>query len=180
MPDPVLVVVRTTAHKAESAVPPLQVRLRPEWQGPTLDPQDGLGLLATSHHTIVTRDPQRLRHLYVDLLGARQIGADVTQTPNCDSTYIVLPDTVLEMAVPRPESDYFDRVANGKDFYSAVSYQVADVGRTFRHLAASGVNPIMRGDMAIIRPEDGFGVEWRFMAACPYPSAERRSVSLAD
>lgn len=152
------------------------LRLRPGWKGPSVDENDPLGLEFTSHHTIVTRDPGRLRGLYVDLLEAEQLATAKSAELDCECVFLRLADTILEVAVPNPGRSLYDRVADGEDLYLGLTYKVASAEKVVLHL--SGVNvPFVRraSDTVVIEPAHGFGVEWRFVdGPLPYRIEDRR------
>jgi catechol 2,3-dioxygenase-like lactoylglutathione lyase family enzyme len=150
-------------------------RLRSDWTGPVLDPEDPLGLLLTSHHTIATSNPARALHLYVELLGAETIAVCRNQELVADSTFIRLADTVVEFAVPNPDTELARAVAEGHDSYLGVSYLVESVDRVRSHLISAGLTPEDTETGAVrINPAEGFGAEWRFIEASPYPLEQRR------
>jgi catechol 2,3-dioxygenase-like lactoylglutathione lyase family enzyme len=152
-------------------------RLRPDWSGPRLDPDDPLGILLTSHHTIITRQPERAVRLYTELLDGEVVAESRNEEIGARSTFVRLADTVLEFADPDPESRFFDRVADGNDLYQGVTFQVAEVAAAHAHLQAAGVAPVMtRGGGTTITPEHGFGAAWRFVQELPYPKGVRGSV----
>jgi catechol 2,3-dioxygenase-like lactoylglutathione lyase family enzyme len=149
-------------------------RLRPDWDGPRLDPADPLGILLTSHHTIVTVDPTRVLDLYVGLLDGEIVARSRDDTQGMTSTFVRLADTVLEFAVPDAGSPEAEAVAQGRDRYVGVTLQVADVEAAGRHLAEVGVETAPTAGGVAIPPAAGFGAEWRFVAELPYPAGVRR------
>lgn len=161
---------RHWAKYAEQADP----RLRPEWNGPELDPEDPLGILLTSHHTVFTEDPARALRLYTEILDGEVIEATAQPTSGATSTFVRLADTVLEFAVPDPGGAMAERVAGGKDLYAGVTMQVADVDAARKHLLTAEISVVDGDGWVEIPPEDGFGATWRFAAALPYDAAARR------
>jgi catechol 2,3-dioxygenase-like lactoylglutathione lyase family enzyme len=151
-------------------------RLRPDWEGPKLDPNDPLGILLTSHHTVVTADLERVMRLYVELLGGEVVARSRNEEVAGMSTFVRLADAVMEFAVPDPASPFSDRVAGGKDLYTGVTLKVREIGVVRDHLAAVGVAAEERyAGVVSIPPHAGFGVEWRFVAELPYPETARRA-----
>lgn len=163
---------RHWAKYAQQADP----RLRADWAGPVPDPADPLGLRYTSHHTVVTRDPDRVLRLYTRLLEGEVVGEGTNAELGAASTFVRLGDTVLEIAVPeRPGPE----TADGTDHYRGVTYVVGDRARVRAHLTAVGVAAEETAGATVIRPEAGFGAEWRFTEEPPYPEAARRQARLA-
>ncbi len=150
------------------------LRLRPDWNGPVLRPEDPLGLRATSHHTIATDDPARALRLYVELLGGTAIATGRNEDLAAQSTFVRLADTILEFAVPDRDTALAGRIAGGKDSYLGVSYLVESVDRVRSHLRSVGLAPQEIAGGVEIAPAEGFGAEWRFIEVAPYPLEERR------
>ncbi|MDQ0078582.1 hypothetical protein [Arthrobacter oryzae] len=157
-------------HYARQADP----RLRPEWKGPSPDPNDPLSIVLTSHHTILTGNPARLSKLYVDVLEGQVIGHGHNAALDAESTFIRLADTVLECAVPEPDSPYSAKLSDGRDLYYGVSFLVKDPEAAGAHLAQVDVPFTHDGGSVVIEPVNGFGAQWRFIPELPYPAAERR------
>jgi catechol 2,3-dioxygenase-like lactoylglutathione lyase family enzyme len=154
------------------------LRLRRDWTGREVIAHDPLGLLLTSHHTIVTRDLPRALRLYVELLHAAQIVSGRNLWIGGNSTFVRLADTMLEFVVPNEGSRFYDHVADGHDLYHAVTYLVQDRPAVAAHLESIGIPHTEVGDAIVIAPENGLGVEWRFVTALPYPASERRAPAL--
>lgn len=154
-------------------------RLRADWDGPRLDPNDPLGILLTSHHTVITADLERATHLYVDLLGGEVVARSRNEEVAGLSTFVSLADAVIEFAVPDPTSPFADRVAGGKDLYTGVTLKVRDLGTVRDHLAAVDVRTEDRlSGVVSIPPHAGLGVQWRFVEDLPYPETVRRAPAL--
>ncbi|MCG2624111.1 hypothetical protein LVY72_19675 [Arthrobacter sp. I2-34] len=149
-------------------------RLRPDWSGPSVDPDDPLTIELTSHHTILTTDLARVTKLYLDVLDGKIIAQQYNPALDAESTFIRLADTVLEFAVPTPGSPYAAKLPDGRDLYYGVSFLVADPQRVRTHLKEVQVPYIEDERAAVIEPADGFGAQWRFIPELPYPSSERR------
>lgn len=149
-------------------------RLRADWEGPNLDPNDPLSIELTSHHTIITQDLSRVMKLYVDVLDGEVIGQGHNAPLDADSTFIRLADTVLEYAIPNPTSPFSAAMADGGDLYYGVSFLVADPRKVSTHLTQVGVPSIQEGDAVTIEPAHGFGAQWRFIPELPYPADKRQ------
>ncbi|GAA4686067.1 VOC family protein [Frondihabitans cladoniiphilus] len=139
-------------------------RLGDDWSGPKLDPADPLGILRTSHHTILTLDLDRALGFYRDALGAVVLDSTRNVELGAESTFVRLADTTLEFAVPDDPAPWAERLSDGRDFYQGVTFEVADPDKAFRHLEEVGVAPVRLSDEVVsIQPEHGFGAEWRFV-----------------
>jgi catechol 2,3-dioxygenase-like lactoylglutathione lyase family enzyme len=150
-------------------------RLRPDWSGPERAADDPLGILLTSHHTIVTDDLPRALRLYTDVLDGEVIAESGSRRAGIASTFVRLADTVLEFAVPDEGTDLHERISGGRDIYAGVTMQVADADAAARHLDAVGVVADREGDAVVIPPSAGFGAVWRFVTDLPYDASLRRA-----
>ncbi|HEY5849018.1 MAG TPA: hypothetical protein VIT42_19720 [Microlunatus sp.] len=143
-------------------------RLRPGWMLPPVDPADPLQIVRTSHHTFITTDLDRATRLYVDAAGGRIINRGRNAALQADSTYVALGDSVVEFAVPDPESPAAQTAANGLDYYKGITLQVADLNAVQTHLNRVSVTCHRDGDLVTIEPADAFGMQWRFITGRPY------------
>ncbi|MBD1600551.1 VOC family protein [Pseudomonas typographi] len=147
------------------------LRLRSDWRGPVLEADDPLGLLLTSHHTIVTADLPRAARLYTEILEGEPIATSVDPVTGAQSTYIRLADTLLEFLTPVADTALWARVAQGEDYYLGLTYLVNDTQAVGAHLDSVGVQyDTGRDGEVIIPPAAGFGVQWRFVQSLPYPA----------
>ncbi|MGQ7859973.1 VOC family protein [Pseudomonas sp. 32A] len=151
------------------------LRLRPDWRGPELDPEDPLGLLLTSHHTIVTADLGRAFKLYTQILEGEEIQPIADVEAGRRSTFVRLADTILEFQVPLPGTELWTRVSEGEDYYQGVTYLVVNTDNVNAHLDDAGIPYIVGADGETIIPSaSGFGVQWRFVWSLPYCKEARR------
>lgn len=146
-------------------------RLRPGWVRPGLDPADPLGIIQSSHHTIVTTDIDRAQRLYVEAVGGQVIESGYNPELDTDSTFIKLGDAVVEFAVPRDSAaeDLRRRVTSGNDYYHGITLQVADLQKVAKHLKNVGITPQTHvPNVLSIDPNEAFGMQWRFVTKLPY------------
>lgn len=134
-------------------------RLRPDWVKPPLDPNDPLGVIRSSHHTIATADLDRALRLYVDGAGGRVI-ARRSDASEGESVYVALGDAVVE---------FVHRADQGStDFYGSVTLQVADLDKVAGHLHHVGLTPVRTPEAVSIGPHEAFGMRWRFVLQRPW------------
>ncbi|KPM54363.1 hypothetical protein CcI49_20225 [Frankia sp. CcI49] len=145
-------------------------RLRPDWRLPGAPPPDDpMTIIRGSHHTVLTRRPERALRLYAEALGGTVLGTAPNPDLGTDSTYLMLAGSVFELGVPRPGSPYAGLVTDAADHYLGITFLVADTGAAAAHLAAVGTAAHRDGAGAVVvAPADGFGVQWRFARELPY------------
>ncbi|NWL10299.1 hypothetical protein DM793_03140 [Paenarthrobacter nitroguajacolicus] len=143
-------------------------RLRPDWTVPQTSNGDPLGIIRSSHHTFLTKDLDRALKLHRDALGGRIIREGHNEELNADSTYLELAGSVHEFAVPRAGSSLDSRVTTLKDVYFGISFLVDDLDKAESHISDFGIIPKRLNESVSISPEDGYGVQWRFITHTPY------------
>ncbi|RYF40463.1 MAG: hypothetical protein EOO27_47650 [Comamonadaceae bacterium] len=149
-------------------------RLRPGWTTPGVDPADPLGIVRSSHHTILTPDLARASRLSVDAAGGRIIGKQRNHEPDASTTFMQLGDAVVEFAVPDADTMHEKRVSEGNDHYLGISLEVANLDNVSAHLSSVGLTPRRPDrDVVTIDPDDAFGMQWRFIRTLPYKQSGR-------
>src|SRR6185437_6051213 len=139
---------------------------------PAVSSSDPLGIECCSHHTVLTKRPERARELLVDVLGGRVIHEGRNDVLATQSAYIALADGVLEVAEPleagSPAMGDWQRGAP-QDTYSSLTWKVRDLDQVAQHLQRSGVRLRAHTDTMIVAdPADSLGVPWGFSTAlCP-------------
>jgi catechol 2,3-dioxygenase-like lactoylglutathione lyase family enzyme len=139
---------------------------------PAVSPSDPLGIECCSHHTVLTRQPERARELLVDVLGGRIIHEGRNDVLATQSTYIALADGVLEVARPLVEgSPAMEEWRSGAplDTYSSLTWKVRDLDQVADHLERAGIGLRTRTDTMIVSdPADSLGIPWGFSSElCP-------------
>jgi hypothetical protein len=147
---------------------PFDPRKAPGWSGPAVSEDDPLGIVRCSHHTILTDRPERALNLVVGLLGGEVVHEGRDELRRTTSVYVHLAGSTLEYGVPDPGTPAWSDWATDdpNDTYHAITWQVADLGRTERHLKAQGVGIQMRSDDTIVTdPTTSLGIPWGFSQA---------------
>ena len=139
---------------------------------PAVSPSDPLGIECCSHHTVLTKQPERAHELLVDVLGGRIIHEGRNDVLATQSTYIALADGAVEVAQPLDEgSPAMEDWLRGapQDTYSSLTWKVRDLDQVADHLERSGVGLRAHTDTMIVTdPADSLGIPWGFSTAlCP-------------
>jgi catechol 2,3-dioxygenase-like lactoylglutathione lyase family enzyme len=144
---------------------PLDPRIAPDWTLSPVSDDDPLGIERCSHHTFLTRNPDRALRFAVDVLGGTIVHAGRDELRGTSGTYVHLADGVLEYAVPDGGTPAADDLADylPDDAYHAITWKVADLERTRKHLENNGVLIRAESDDTIITdPDTSLGVPWGF------------------
>jgi catechol 2,3-dioxygenase-like lactoylglutathione lyase family enzyme len=144
---------------------PADDRTEPGWVLPPVSDDDPLGIDFCSHHTVLTSAPERPIELMVDTLGGKVIHEGPDALHATTGTYVYLGGSVIEYALPESGSvAYEDWASNDfRDTYHAITWKVAALNRTERHLRACGIEIAMRSDETIVTvPETSLGIPWGF------------------
>jgi hypothetical protein len=140
-------------------------RSAPGWELPPVSDEDPLGIERCSHHTILTKQPDRALKLFVAALGGAVVREARNELLGATSTYVHLGGSTLEFAVPDNGTAAHDDwvKTDPDDTYHAITWKVVDLGRAERHLAAQGVRIRARSDETIVTdPATSLGVPWGF------------------
>jgi catechol 2,3-dioxygenase-like lactoylglutathione lyase family enzyme len=143
----------------------LDPRKDPDWTLPPVSDEDPLGIERCSHHTILTRQPDRALKLVVETLGGRVISEGRDDLRRASGPYVHLADAVFHYAIPEA-STAADAALDERlpaDDYFALTFKVVDLDRVQRHLDATGVGVLARSDDTIVTdPATSLGVPWGF------------------
>lgn len=136
---------------------PLDPRFEPGWVIPPVSDSDPLGIIHASHHTLITRQPQRALRWYTEILGGVVVSQHHDEVRCLTGPVIELADARFHLAI-REGADEVDA-----DNYHAITWLVVDLDRTARHLQAHGVGIRSRTDTDLItEPSTSLGVPWGF------------------
>lgn len=140
------------------------------WDVAPVSDHDPLGIERCSHHTVLTTNPDRARHLWVDVLGGEVVHEARDEVRAATSTWVHVGGSTLEYAVPdacSPAHAEWARTAPD-DRYYAITWKVADLERAERHLRAHGVRIEARSHHVIVAdPATSLGVPWGFTDTLP-------------
>ena len=145
----------------------LDARTAPDWTLGPVSADDPLGIVCSSHHTILTSRPQRALAFVVDMLGGTVIYEGRNELLGTTSTYVHLANSVIEYAVPDRDTDAYALWARNipSDTFHSVTWYVADLDQAERHLRAQGVQIAARGEDGFITDAATSIVPWGFSRA---------------
>ncbi|MFT4191244.1 MAG: hypothetical protein QM617_06975 [Comamonas sp.] len=159
---------------------PLDPRVAPGWTLGPVEAGDPLGLLRSSHHTLLTLQPERALRFAVAALGGRVAHRGRNALIGADSTFVELAGEVFEYAVPDAGTPAHAELAAQapRDVYHGLTWRVEDLGRVARHLDSVGVAIGARtADTLVTRPDTSLGIPWGFTTA---PSAAASVAGAAE
>jgi len=117
-----------------------------------------------SYTTSVTRDLDRAKHIYVDVLGGTLLHENESELTGTENAYVALGETIVELARPTQQDTYASRdlEANG-EIHHAAAWKVADLAQAEKYLTSKGLRVTHRDDQTIlIDPETTHGALFRF------------------
>jgi catechol 2,3-dioxygenase-like lactoylglutathione lyase family enzyme len=121
-------------------------RLQPGWStGPWR--QHPLGLLRTSHVTVLFDDVALGHRVYGDFLGGQLLHTDTSDPRAARWFYAIGEDTIVELAVPADDATPEGRdLAAAGNAVHAVTFTTADLGRAAAFLAEQGISTTYTSD----------------------------------
>ena len=127
---------------------------------------DPLGIEFTSHHTLLTDRPERVRRLFVDVLGGRVIHEGRNEALGAQSTYVRLSDGAWEVAVPDEGTPaHADWQAAPNDCLHSITFKVGDLETARGHLESVDVGfRADTGSFVVTDPKTSQGIPWGFTA----------------
>ncbi len=145
----------------------VDARFLPGWRIPPVSPDDPLALEYCASHTLLTDNPERTRHLLVDVLGGTVIHQGNNPALAAHSLFVALGDGVYEIAQPLDQGLARQTLANHpggtQDFYSGITFKTADLAKARAHLGAQGVAlAVDEPDLIITDASQSAGVHWGF------------------
>lgn len=147
-------------------------RLDPAWVADTVLEGDPLGLVGSSHHTVLTADRENALRLYTSVLDGRVVGEGYSAAFDADTVYVEYAESVLEFASPREGSisDVLTGAPAVLDQYVGITFRVVDLEAVAAHLGAVDVPFEWRGGGIHTDPSASRGAVWSFIAdgAQPY------------
>jgi hypothetical protein len=137
---------------------------------PPAPPPDGLGMLRSAVHTVVTEDLGRAEWVLRDLLGATVAMAEgrkgeppsLRARLGATNVEYCLPDSVAG-AVQPPLPSLFGREQS--DVYQSISIEVRDLASATTHLRTLGLTPRIEseGQAVALDPSESLGMNWRLV-----------------
>lgn len=150
-------------HELLPPIPfPLDHRLATDWKPGQVDPDDPLGIVRCTHHTIRTDHLDRALTALVDVMGGVVVHRGPDDLLGVDAVHVRLADTDLQLAGPGPGEPPVGEV----DAHNSIAFEVVDLDRAAAHLTAHGVEMTARTDHALLTdPTTTLGIAWRLLRA---------------
>jgi catechol 2,3-dioxygenase-like lactoylglutathione lyase family enzyme len=139
-------------------------RVQPGWDPNWWAENHPLGLERLAYTTVLTRDPDRAKRVYTDILGGTLLHEDESQLTGTRNAYVLMGDTVVELATPTRSGTLAadDMEANG-EIHHAAAFKVRDLGKAEQYLKSKGIETLERdGSTLITRPDTTHGVMFRW------------------
>jgi catechol 2,3-dioxygenase-like lactoylglutathione lyase family enzyme len=131
----------------------------PEGGGP-------LGIVASSHHTIVVEDPSTSVRFLADMCAGTLCGESHNASLGVDSTWVKVGEetpVLVEIARPVGEGAAQRDLARHNNIFHSTTFTVRDLDAAARHLAGSGIGLELRTDELIVTdPKDACGLRFAF------------------
>jgi catechol 2,3-dioxygenase-like lactoylglutathione lyase family enzyme len=148
-----------------SAMADRDPRLKPDWDPEWWVNDHPLGLRRLAYTTILTKDLDRAKHVYVDVLGGQLLFENASELTGTANSYLLVGEsTIVELATPTKEGTIAadDQAANG-EIHHAAAFQVVDLDRAARYLTSKGIKVVDKDDTTLITdPATTHGVPFRW------------------
>jgi catechol 2,3-dioxygenase-like lactoylglutathione lyase family enzyme len=142
----------------------LDPRLQPGWDPSWWAQNHPLGLVNLAYATILTRDQERAKHMFTDILGGKLVQENTSALTGTANSYVLLGDTIVELATPTDDGTLAaaDFAANGQIFHAA-TFRVTDLGQAEKYLNSKGIETLASdGSTLLTKPETTHGVPFRW------------------
>ena len=154
-------------NPAGTAIGERDPRLRPDWDPAWWVRSHPLGLHGLAYTTLLTRDRERAKHIFVDVLGGTLLAeSESALTGTADSYVRVGEDTVLQLSTPDRAGTLAaqDGSDNG-EIHHAVAFRVEDLDRAEKYLGSKGIVTLARDETTLVTdPATTHGALFRWVA----------------
>jgi catechol 2,3-dioxygenase-like lactoylglutathione lyase family enzyme len=126
-----------------------------------------LGLEGLAYTTVLSRDPDRAKHVYTDILGGTLVHENESALTGTRNSYVVMGDTVVELATPTRAGTLAadDMEANG-EIHHAAAFRVRDLDKAEKYLRSKGIELLQRDETTLLTtPATTHGVPFRWTTA---------------
>jgi catechol 2,3-dioxygenase-like lactoylglutathione lyase family enzyme len=124
-----------------------------------------LGLQRLAYTTVLARDLDRAKHIYVDVIGGTLLHENTSELTGTANSYVLVGDqTIVELSTPVRDGTLAadDHSANG-DIHHAAAFKVVDLDRAEKYLASKGITVTERDSSTLITdPATTHGVPFRW------------------
>jgi catechol 2,3-dioxygenase-like lactoylglutathione lyase family enzyme len=142
-------------------------RLKPDWDPNWWAEHHPLGLVGLAYTTVLTRDPERAKQVYTEVLGGTLVHEDSSALTGTSNAYVLMGDTIVELATPVRDGTLAaeDMAANGQ-IHHAAAFRVRDLDQAEQYLKSKGIEPLARDETTLLtRPDTTHGVPFRWTVA---------------
>ncbi len=139
-------------------------RFSPDWDPTWWATSHPLGLERLAYTTVLTRDAERARHVYADVLGGTLLHEDESELTGTRNSYVLMGDTIIELATPARGGTVAasDMEANG-EIHHAAAFRVADLDQAEKYLQSKGIETLDRDESTLLTdPATSHGVPFRW------------------
>jgi catechol 2,3-dioxygenase-like lactoylglutathione lyase family enzyme len=139
-------------------------RFQPGWDPDWWAGNHPLGLERLAYTTVLTRDPERAKDVYTNILGGTLLHEDESQLTGTRNAYVLMGDTVVELATPTRSGTLAadDMEANGQ-IHHAAAFKVRDLDKAEQYLKSKGIETLERdGSTVLSAPATTHGVMFRW------------------
>jgi catechol 2,3-dioxygenase-like lactoylglutathione lyase family enzyme len=140
-------------------------RLRPGWDPEWWVTNHPLGLQRLAYTTVITRDIERARHVYADVLGGTVLHGNTSELTGTVNCYVLMGEgTIVELASPSRDGTIAadDLAANG-EIHHAAAFTVVDLDRAEKYLTSKGIKVAERDEATLLTdPATTHGVPFRW------------------
>jgi catechol 2,3-dioxygenase-like lactoylglutathione lyase family enzyme len=143
------------------------LRLQPGWDPDWWVTNHPLGLRRLAYTTVLVRDLNRAKHVWVDIIGGVLLHENFSELTGTSNAYLLVGDTVVELATPTRDGTLAaaDMAANG-EIHHAAAFRVVDLERAERYLAAKGIKVADRDETTLLTdPTTTHGAPFRWTTA---------------
>jgi catechol 2,3-dioxygenase-like lactoylglutathione lyase family enzyme len=149
-------------------------RLRPGWSSAFWRDEHPLGIERCSHLTLVVRDLERARALWVDAFEGRPFLERESRAHGTRNLFVAVGDeVVVELAQPVADGSAGRELAGNGEILHAVCFRVRDLARAEKFLRELGMEVGNADGELELGPEQAQGARYRFTQAA-LPGDPRR------
>ena len=140
-------------------------RLKPGWDPDWWVKNHPLGLRRLAYTTVLTRDLERARHIYVDVLGGVLLHENTSELTGTSNAYVQMGEsTIVELATPLRDGTIAaaDQAAYG-EIHHAAAFSVVDLDQAERYLTSKGLKVADRDESTLVTdPATTHGAAFRW------------------
>lgn len=123
-----------------------------------------LGLYGLSYTTLLAKDLDRAKHVFVDVLGGSLLEESESDLTGTSDVYVRVGESVVQLSRPVRSGTIADAdMESNGEIHHAACFRVADLDKTEEYLASKGIKTADRDDHTILSdPATTHGVPFRW------------------